>query len=60
MGNDLCRGLLLFADGKPLGKKGLRWLKIHCANLMGKDKEKLDNKVMFIENNLEKIYKMAD
>ena len=38
IGNDLARGLLLFADGKKLGCNGLKWLKIHTANLMGKDK----------------------
>jgi len=36
IGNDLSRGLLLFADGKKLGPLGVKWLKIHCANLMGK------------------------
>lgn len=41
IGNDLSRGLLMFANGKKLGKTGLKWLKIHCANLMGKDKATL-------------------
>lgn len=41
IGNDLSRGLLTFADGRKLGKSGLKWLKIHCANLMGKDKATL-------------------
>ena len=26
LGNDLCRGLLEFAQGKPLGQEGLGWL----------------------------------
>ena len=34
IGSDTSRGLLEFADGKPLGKSGLRWLKIHLANKM--------------------------
>jgi DNA-directed RNA polymerase, mitochondrial len=38
MGADLSRGLLVFTEGKPLGEKGLKWLKIHLANKMGKDK----------------------
>lgn len=25
LGQDLCRGLLIFAEGKPLGPSGLRW-----------------------------------
>ncbi|ONM59715.1 DNA-directed RNA polymerase [Zea mays] len=33
LGSDLCRGVLEFAEGRPLGKSGLRWLKIHLANL---------------------------
>ena len=38
MGNDLCRGLLSFARKKPLGERGLFWLKIQVANLYGNDK----------------------
>ncbi|CEH13005.1 Mitochondrial/chloroplast DNA-directed RNA polymerase RPO41, provides primers for DNA replication-initiation [Ceraceosorus bombacis] len=38
IGNDLCRGLLLFDTAKPLGKQGLRWLRIHLANVYGYDK----------------------
>jgi len=32
------RGLLRFAEAKPLGERGLRWLFIHLANVYGKDK----------------------
>jgi len=59
IGNDLSRGLLLFANGKKLGEGGLRWLKIHCANLMGKDKAQLDEKVEYIEANLGLIFAIA-
>jgi len=38
MGADLARGILEFAEGKELGTHGLRWLKIHLANKIGKDK----------------------
>lgn len=38
LGNDLCRGLLMFDEAKPLGERGWRWLKIHLANLYGYDK----------------------
>ena len=38
MSADMCRGLLEFGEGKPLGKSGLDWLKIHMSNKMGKDK----------------------
>lgn len=35
LGADLARSLLLFAKGRPLGEKGLDWLKIHLINLVG-------------------------
>lgn len=36
-GDDLCKGLLTFADGKPLGKAGVHALAIHGANCMDTD-----------------------
>ena len=30
-GNDLARGLMMFADGKPIGEDGIKWLAIHTA-----------------------------
>ena len=38
MGNDFCRGLLKFQTKKPLGVRGLEWLKIQVSNLAGYDK----------------------
>ncbi|XP_064610469.1 DNA-directed RNA polymerase, mitochondrial-like [Liolophura sinensis] len=35
LGSDVVRSILLFAKGKPLGEKGLDWLKIHLVNLTG-------------------------
>ena len=37
-GPDYVKGLLQFADGKPLGTSGVRWLAIHGANCFGHDK----------------------
>lgn len=34
-GSDVYRSLFLFEEGRPLGKKGLEWLKIHVINLTG-------------------------
>jgi DNA-directed RNA polymerase, mitochondrial len=43
LGADLCRGLLTFADARPLGRSGFRWLLIHLANLYGTvDKQSFD------------------
>lgn len=62
LGSDLCRGVLEFAEGRPLGKSGLRWLKIHLANLYaaGVDKLSYDGRIAFAENHLEEIFDSAD
>lgn len=51
IGNDLCRGLLKFADRKPLGEVGLRWLRIHCANVYGYDKASFAEREQFAIDN---------
>lgn len=60
IGDDLSRGLLLFAEAKPLGERGLRWLKIHLANLCGFDKGSFDERVQFVQNHLADIYDSAE
>ncbi|CAB5354995.1 unnamed protein product [Rhizophagus irregularis] len=55
LGNDLCRGLLLFKDSKPLRKNGLTWLKIQIANLAGNDKVSFEDRIKFTEDHLEDI-----
>jgi len=60
IGDDLSRGLLLFAEAKPLGESGLRWLKIHLANLCGFDKGSFDERVQFVEDHLADIYDSAE
>jgi DNA-directed RNA polymerase, mitochondrial len=47
MGADNCRGLLLFDKGRQLGPQGLRWLKIHLANVYGYDKASLSDRENF-------------
>lgn len=62
LGSDLCRGILEFAEGRPLGTSGLRWLKIHVANLYagGVDKLPYDGRVSFTENHMDDIFDSAD
>ncbi|RIB09389.1 hypothetical protein C2G38_273120 [Gigaspora rosea] len=60
MGDDLCRGLLVFKDAKPLGKTGLRWLKIHLANLYGHDKVSFSEREAFADENIAEIMDSAD
>ncbi|KAK0667778.1 putative mitochondrial precursor of DNA-directed RNA polymerase [Cercophora samala] len=55
MGADHMRGLLKFAKGKPLGTKGLRWLKIHLANVYGFDKASLAEREEFANQNHQNI-----
>ncbi|KAL5200714.1 hypothetical protein ABZP36_021917 [Zizania latifolia] len=61
LGSDLCRGVLEYAEGRSLGKSGLRWLKIHLANKYGGGIEKLshEGKLAFVENQLPDIFDSA-
>ncbi|KAI4352341.1 hypothetical protein L6164_006604 [Bauhinia variegata] len=43
LGSDVCRGILEFAEGRPLGNSGLHWLKIHLANLYAGGVDKLSH-----------------
>ncbi|CAI9098735.1 OLC1v1035430C1 [Oldenlandia corymbosa var. corymbosa] len=62
LSSDLCRGLLEFAEGRPLGKSGLYWLKVHLANLFGGSVKKLshDQRLAFVENHLNEVLDSAD
>ncbi|KAK3212300.1 hypothetical protein Dsin_017006 [Dipteronia sinensis] len=62
LGSDLCRGILEFAEGRPLGESGLLWLKIHLANLYagGVDKLSHEGRLAFTENHLDDIFDSAD
>lgn len=57
--SDICRGLLEFGEGRPLGKTGLRWLKIHLANKMGKDKLPNDDRAAYTDSILPLIEKIV-
>ncbi|KAI1806193.1 DNA/RNA polymerase [Daldinia bambusicola] len=45
--------------GKELGESGLRWLKIHLANVFGYDKASLKERESFVTDHLEEIYDSA-
>ena len=55
VGSDLCRGLLQFAEAKPLGGRGLFWLKVHLANLAGKDKMTFDGRAKFVDEHMDQV-----
>lgn len=59
MGADHCRGLLIFGVGKELGASGLKWLKIHLANVYGFDKASLKEREEFASKYIDEIYDSA-
>jgi DNA-directed RNA polymerase len=59
IGSDLSRALLTFAESRPLGERGLFWLKVHVANLTGVDKVSFDDRVAFTEQNLHHVHDTA-
>ncbi|NXX12882.1 RPOM protein, partial [Podargus strigoides] len=61
LGNDFTRAILLFAEGRPLGPKGLDWLKIHLINLTGlKKKNALQERLEYANEIMEEILDSAD
>jgi len=52
IGSDLSRGLLKFKESKPLGPRGLYWLKVHLANFAGADKMSFDDRAGFVDKNM--------
>lgn len=60
MGADINRGLLEFAEGKPLGKDGLFWLKVHLANKIGKDKLPIKDRAAYAESIMEQVHRCAE
>ncbi|XP_034852407.1 DNA-directed RNA polymerase, mitochondrial isoform X3 [Mirounga leonina] len=61
LGSDLARALLEFAQGRPLGPRGLDWLKIHLVNLTGlKKHEPLQARLVFADEVMEDILDSAD
>lgn len=60
MGSDVCRALLQYAVDQPLGERGLEWLFIHCANMMGKDKLGLEDRAAYAQAHITQILAAAD
>ena len=57
--SDNAKGLIQYAKGVPLGENGAYWLAVHTANCIGEDKLKLDERVSYVEDNLDKIISWA-
>mmetsp|Transcript_31925 Transcript_31925/g.101695 ORF Transcript_31925/g.101695 Transcript_31925/m.101695 type:complete len:476 (+) Transcript_31925:39-1466(+) len=62
LGNDMCRGLLLFKDAKKQGARGFDWMRVHLANLYGggADKFPFDGRVQFAMDHLDDIRDSAE
>src|SRR5699024_7650217 len=52
-GSDRVKGLYHFAEGKPLGARGLYWLKVHVANCFGYDSTRFDDRVRWVDDRIE-------
>ncbi|NWI54063.1 RPOM protein, partial [Calyptomena viridis] len=61
LGNDVTRAILLFAEGRPLGPRGLDWLKIHLVNLTGLRKSNaLQERLEYANEIMEEVLDSAD
>lgn len=58
-GNDMQKGLLTLAVGKPIGADGFKWLKVHGANCAGVDKVTFDERIKWVEDNHDNIMAAA-
>lgn len=61
LGSDLARSMLIFAESRPLGPKGLDWLKLHLVNLTGlKKRDPIDVRLEFANSILPEVLDSAD
>jgi DNA-directed RNA polymerase, mitochondrial len=58
-GSDYQKALLRFANGKPLGSEGWKWLAIHGANVAGYDKASFEDRVNWVQDNEDEILAIA-
>lgn len=58
-GNDMQKGLLTLAVGKPIGEDGFKWLKVHLANCAGVDKVTFEERIKWVEDNHDNIMQSA-
>jgi len=54
-GSDIAKALLHFAIKKPLGPRGVYWLRVHIANSYGYDKVRLDERAEWTVKNWPRI-----
>jgi len=54
-GSDLDVGLIMFAEPRQQTTGGVRWLKIHIANLFDEDKGSFADRVKWVDDNIEML-----
>lgn len=59
-GSDLAKAVLHWDTKKPLGKRGVYWLKVSIANAYGFDKDRFDDRVRWTEQHWDVIEKALD
>lgn len=60
MGNDGFRSLFMFSEAKQLGDEGLKWLKVHLANLYGECKlESFTEREIWVDKQMKNILDSA-
>lgn len=59
-GADLGKGLLRFAEGKPMDSMGAEWLAVHGANCFGEDKLRWDERVLWAAEHWKEVLKVAE
>lgn len=60
-GDDLCKGLLQFSEGLPIGNaEGVKWLAAHLAGCFGVDKVSFDDRLAWVKSNEEEILRVVD
>jgi DNA-directed RNA polymerase len=59
-GGDWAKGLLEFADAKPLGDDGAHWLAVHLANSYGEDKVSFSDRKKWVLDHETEILKSVE
>ena len=59
-GIDFDRGLVHFARPRKQTEQGKWWLSIHVANLFDQDKKPFQDRVKWVENNIEMLHRIAE
>jgi DNA-directed RNA polymerase len=57
--SDNAKGLITYKQGVELGQWGAYWLAVHTANSIGEDKLKLDERVEYVEENMDDLIAWA-